>query len=393
MNLALEPLGPAVVKHRGIKLDFRGGLTATPLSEIFPVESDAYGPLDLRALANSYVITGTPLGVYTLAQLNVLYRFRRNTPGQLITPRHDVASVDADADTLTLIGSSRPRLGCPVRIAAFPADTLPGGLDAATLYYVGHPEGSEEDVISFHPTEADAEGATNKVAIADAGTGDFGLIEQETTVIHTYQNRKITLHNSAISAPPPAALSAVQTILGQMAFMAFIKEGADWEDANSLYTVTKEALVDVPPAATDIPTKDFSCSFGPTPFDSFKSRGPVTISPSYNLTPITTDARGQVGMMLSGVAATATLTPQGFKESQLQDLLKMQGAGAGIGKSKVRGDLIAQAAGVYVALRNGAPRTLPQTFSNGPRAGELAITGHATPGQDLFYLGTAAPTS
>lgn len=387
MDLALLLEGPCNVTHRGQTFHFRGGLVKTSIRDLFRIETDVYGPVALRALDRSIVIAGTPVGVWTDEQLAVTHRWTNPKIGQLVTPRYDVESVTAATDVIALVGTDQPRAGCPVRIKAFPGSTIPTGLAAATLYYWGTNG-------KLYDTEANAivGGAGGVIDITDAGAGDLAIIEQEYIRIDALTaNRRITFHNGAVIGMPGIGLSAVASALGAMSLAAFPKDGAAWGDANSIYTITKVALEDTAPAAADIPTQEYSADFGAAPWDSFKSRGPITITPALRTEPIVTDGRGLVGMKIAGLDVTATLQPQGFSEAQMMDLLALQ-AGAVRGASAVRDDLIITGVGVYAAVYNGAPRQLPQTFAaTAPRAGELEIAGVRTPGSRAFYVGEAAP--
>lgn len=386
MNLASLLEGPAFLTHLGVPLHFRGGLTVTPLAEVFGIDTDAADNLDQRALDNAVVITGTPVGVWTAAQIAALWRTAGLGKGRLVTPRYDIDTVTPATDVIVLLGAAQPRLAGPVRLIAAPGATLPAGTVAATTYFWGTNG-------KLYDTAANAAllGAGGVIDLTTAGSGDLFLIEQETTVIDaTTINRRLTFHNTAIIGPPPVILSATQTALGSLSIAAFLKEGAAWADANSLYTDAKVALSDTPPTASDIPTQEYSAVFGAAPWDSFKARGPITLTPSIQTTPITTDGRGLLGMQIAGRGITARLSPAGFSPAQLRDLLGLQGGAVARGQSRVRGDLVISGTGVHCTLYNGAPRALPQTFQTaGPLAGELEIVGHQEPTGELFRFATA----
>lgn len=388
MNLASLLEGPAFLTHLGVPLHFRGGLTVTPIASVFGIETDAADEIDQRAMENSVLITGTPVGLWTAAQIAALWRTAALGKGRLVTPRYDIDSVTAGTDVIVLLGSAQPRAGCPVRVIAAPGATIPAGITTGTTYYW-----STDGKLYDTEAHAVAGGATGLIDITDAGSGDLFIIEQEPTVIDaTTINRRLTFHNTAIISPPPVILSAVGTALGQLTIAAFLKEGAAWADANSIYTDAKVALSDTPPTAADIPTQEYSCVFGASPWDAFKARGPVTITPSLSTTPIATDGKGVLGMQISGRGITARLSPAGFSPAQLRDLLGLQGGTVGRGKSRVRGDLVVSGTGVHCTLYNGAPRALPQTFQTaGPLAGELEIVGHQETDGSLFRFATAAP--
>jgi hypothetical protein len=387
MNLATLLEGPCNVTHRGQVFHFRGGLRLTPIRSIFKIETDTYGPIALRALDRSIVLSGTPVGVWTALQLAVTHRWTNPQIGSLVTPRYDISSVTAATDVIVLVGSAQPRAGCPVRVIAFPGATIPAGIVTATTYFWN--TGGK-----LYDTEAHAitGGATGLLDITDAGTGDLAIIEQESIQIDALTaNRRITFWNGAVIGMPALGLSAVQSALGALTFAVFPKEGSAWGDANNLYTITKVALTDTPPTAAEIPSQEYSAAFGAAPWDSFKSRGPIVITPSLRTEPIVTDGLGLVGMKIAGIDVSATLQPEGRSEAQMLDLLGLQ-AGAVRGADAKRADLAISGTGVFVTLYNGAARELPQTFdSTSPRAGELAIDGVRTPGSNAFYVGVTAP--
>lgn len=388
MNLATLLEGPCNLTHRGQTFHFRGGLTVTPLADLFGIDTDVEGRIDSRSSDRSVVISGTPVGVWSAAQLGVTHRWQNPKVGSLVTPRYDISSVTAATDTIVLVGSDQPRAGCPVRIIAFPGATIPTGITSSTTYFWGTNG-------KLYTTEAGAIAQTIGVLvdISSAGSGDLAMIEQEYIQIDALTaNRRITFHNAAVIGMPSIILSAVQSALGAISFACFPKEGSAWADANNFYTITKVALTDTPPDASTIPTQEYTASFGAAPWDSFKSRGPITLSLQLRTDPVTTDGLGLVGMKIAGLDVSAQLSPEGRSEAQMLDLLGLQGGSVGRGKSAVREDLIITGTGVYAAIYNGAPRQLPQTFSaTGQRAGELEIVGHRTPGSGPFFVGTAAP--
>lgn len=388
MNLASLLEGPAFLTHLGVPLHFRGGLTVTPLADVFGISTDAADDLDQRDDGISVIITGTPVGLWTAAQIAALWRTAGLGKGRLVTPRYDVSDFDGPSDVVTLLGAAVPRSACPVRFVAAPGATLDSGLATGTTYFWGA-SGKVYDTAAH----AVADDGTGKANLAGDETGDIFMIEQETTVIDaTTINRRVTFHNSAIISPPPVILSANQTALGQLSIACFLKEGAARSDANSVYTDTKVALSDTPPTVADIPTQEYSCVFGAAPWDAFKARGPVTITPTIETTPVVTDGKGQLGAQIAGRGITARLSPAGFSPAQLRDLLGIQGGTVARGKTKVRGDLVVSGTGVHCTLYNGAPRALPQTFqTTGPLAGELEIVGHQKTTGELFRFATAAP--
>lgn len=399
MDLAKLLEGPAVVTHRGQSFHSRGGAQLAPTAEAFAIDTDAHGTIDQRLLDTAISLTLTPVGVWSQAQINVLWRWQNARNGQLITPRYDIESIDAAADEVTLLGNTSgalahlnfPRLGAPVELATW--GTAPTGLTAGTLYYWGMPDAEEPWVGTLHTTEADAIAGTNKVAITDAqAASDHALIEQEPLIIHTYENRRIVFPNAGVVAMPPILHSATQSLIGQVGFAAFRKNNVALATADSLYTVTKALLTDTPPEASTILTQEYSGAWGAAPWDAFKFRDACTLTPTLTTSPIKTDGRGTLGLKIQTVGATATGAPQSMTEAQLLDVLGMQGGTVAIGKSKTRANLVISGTGVHNTVYNASATALPQTFSvTDPRAGQVAFISARTPGSPAFRVGTAAP--
>jgi len=382
MNLAQLLEGPCNVLHYGQTFHFAGGLKLTPMADLFSVESDVHGTIGQRGKDNSFVLSGKPIGRWTAGQLGALFRTSLLPIGSLLNPRYDVASVAGNI--FTLVGAAVPRTGCPVRLSAFPGGVLPTGTAALTTYFWGA-DGA------LHDTEAHAIAGTNPIVLTSAGTPDFAMIEQEYIQINALTaNRQITFWNGCVTKPPGVSLSSTVTPLDEVSFGAFISDGQANTDANSAYTVAKAALADVPPAASDIITQPYSLAFGAAPWNAFTTRGPIKLTAALGVDAVMDDPIGTVGLKVKSRGCSARFTPSGFSHQQMLDLLQVQGvATAARGSDKTRGNLVITGTGVVCTLYNGAPRTLPQTFSdNGPLAGELEVVGAATPGSAPFLFTT-----
>ena len=398
LNLAKLLEGPAVVSIYGALLHFKGGLNLAPTADVFALESDPYGIIGQRASENAIALTGTPVGVWTQAQLDALYRWQNPTPGQLLTPRYDVSAITPADNTITLLGATTgelvrlqyPRKGCPVRLYA--DTTMAAPLVAGTLYYYGIPNAAQPWIGTLHASEAAAVAGTGAIDITDTGAGDHYLIEQEPLIVHTYANRKITFHNGAVAQMPPVVHTATGTLIGQVGFGAFRINNTAWSGANSLYTVERALLTDVPPDPANIKTQEYTGTWGAAPWDSFKFHGPATVTPSLTTDPVSTDGDGQLALKIASVGVQATGIPAGFTEAQMLDVLGMQGGAVARGASRVRADLVLSATGVHTTVYNAAATALPQTFAaTGRRAGELAWASARTPGSPAFRVGVAGP--
>lgn len=390
MNLAKLLEGPAIVSHRGVLFATRGGSTLTPQLSGFPIESDIEGVLANRADDVSLQLALTPVGVYTAEVIDVLWRWRNPTIGQLVTPVYDIESIALDTHILTLLGSAGPRKGCPVMAASFGA--LPAAINDATVYFVGVPAAETPNVITLHATAADAANGANPVAIADAGTGDHRIIEQEPLVIHTTMNRKITFWNAALVGMPAVEFSTTKTLIGAVTFEAFRKNNAAWSAANSLYTVEKALLNVTPPDKTKIPTQEYAYAWGDAPWASWKTRGSFVMTPSLQLGVVSSDGDGTLCRKINSVGVSGRGSPDGFSEQQLLDVLGIQGGTAGRGKARSKvANLNISGTGVFARIPNASAQQTPLTFSpTDPRAGEIDFVSERAVGEAAFQLSTAA---
>lgn len=398
MDLAKLLEGPAVCYHRGQVFFSRGGKQLAPTAEAFAIDTDAHGTIDQRALNNAIALTLTPVGVWSDPQIDVLWRWQNARPGQLLTPRYDVLEIDTAEDTVELLGDTSgelaylnfPRLGAPVQFSTWGA--APAALVAGSLYYWGIPTPATPWIGTLHTTEADAIAGTNEINFADVGTGDHALIEQEPLIIHTYSNRRIVFPNAAVVTMPPIIHSAAATLVGQVGFAAFRKNNAPWNEANSLYTISKALLVEPALDPADIPTQEYTAEWGAADWDEFRFRAACTLTPQLTTAPVGNDGRGDLGLKIATIGATATGARDNATEAQLLDVLGMQGGAVARGKSKTRADLVITGTGVHNTLYNASANALPLTFdTTSPRGGEISWISARTPGSPVFRIGTAAP--
>jgi hypothetical protein len=395
MNLAQLLAGPAVAFHRGVAFESRGGQQLNASNEAFPIESDRFGPIDQRSADSSVQLSLTPIGVWKNDVLPVLYRWTNPHFGQLVTPVWEFEAIDTDEDEITITGiGGLIREGCPVRLGT--RGTLPGGLSAANLYYVGI---EDDDTVTLHLTQAHALAGTNKVDITSAGTDESSMVEQEPLVIHTAQGRRITFHNAALTQMPELIFAANQTLLGQVGFEAFRINNTPWSTANSLYTVDKSPLAVDGPSAGDIPTLEYTLGWGGVaPWASFQTRDAFRIQLQLGLERVGGPNSGTLSRQITSLTAVARGQPDGISESNILAALELQGGSSRVGKSLSGLDLVAAATGVHVTLYNAVLNSGPMLFQNNtPRAGELewVSSRRFTAGvpAPVFRVGTAAPSA
>lgn len=215
--------------------------------------------------------------------------------------------------------------------------------------------------------------------------------------IHTFAGKKLTFHNAALTKMPNIKGSAVETLLGEVEFEAFVKNNTAWSAANSRYTIATEALVDASFDPANILTQAYTVGWGAVaPWDAMSTKKGVDVDFSLALEPIETDADGIVSRRLSGLEVSVKCQPMGITEADMLNKLLFQGAGAVRGRSLSGDDLNVSAAGVYVRVYGAALKGGPQSFSSKEdRIGELEwmatrtfVAGAPNP---LFFVGTEAP--
>src|SRR5260221_8060279 len=68
----------------------------------FEIGSDAYGPIAKRVGGRMVTVTFTPVGVWTAAQLAVLFPYLNPRIGDFNTPQRNVTAVTHGAGTITV---------------------------------------------------------------------------------------------------------------------------------------------------------------------------------------------------------------------------------------------------------------------------------------------------
>lgn len=398
MNLAQLLEGPAIIKYKGQLFHSARTLDARFLQETFPIETSAFGPIDLRARQPAATATFQPVGEFDDDLCSILLPWTNPHFGQLVTPLFiwDDTQVDPGTNQLHLPAHS-VRKGMPAMLGTF--GTLPSGLDDVTLFYVGAPDA---DHLTFHTTQADAVAGTNAIALGSAGTGVSQMVEQEPLVIHTQQGNKVTFPVGAVTAMPELNFSALATLFGPVTFEFYRKNGVAWSEEDSLFSVSYEPINLIGPDRTKIPTKEYRLQWGNVaPFADFQTRGPLAVRFNLGTAPYETDQRGILSKKITGLTATITGQPSGMSEAQLAKYLDLQGAGTGRGVARTMQDFIITAVdgSVHARIYNAALQAAPQQFdATNPRAGTLEWgtarrffqSGLVHP---VFAIGTQPPTS
>lgn len=381
--------GPAVISYKGASFWSRDNIVFDPSLSTFGVETDRFNEVDQRLDQVRASVQFTPIGI--LANLSVLFPYADLALGEWITVKRVVEAVTNAANTITITAHGMAQ-ATPVRI--FSSGAVPAGLSATTLYYIRE---VDSDTLKFYPTEADANADTNEIVLTDDGSGEMTLVEQWPLTIHARSGKKLVLHNAAVSQMPTLSFKATDQLFGQITFAAYPKFGETYDEENSIYTLTTEALTEPAFNPASIITQPYTAAWGASPpWDSFTSKEGLEMSFNMSLEDQLTDSAGLVTQKLSSLSVQVAGQPIGPAESDLLTKLGLQGSGNFRGKSMAGDDLNISATGAYARLYNAALVAGPQNFSSSQdRLGQL--TWQATrsfTGNDpdpLFYVGSAAP--
>lgn len=387
-NLATIIGGPCLLSYDGATFRSKGDVKLDPTIDTFVIENDLYGPVDLRVGDQPLKVTFTPEGRF--ADLSVLFPYLSADLGSLITPIYTCGAVVAAANTVAVAATTLP-VATPVSFGT--TGTMPGGVTAATLYYLSANAGG---VRTLHTNAADAATAANPVDITSTGDGTLRFVVQKALVILGNDGTRITLHNVALTKMPTINAKSKETLWGEVEFEAFAKNGVPRTTANSVLTEDTAAFADSGFDPADIITQPYSLTWGAAPWAAIYTKNGFTIENTLNLAVVEDDASGIISRRLVSVGFTAKAQPMGIDFATLRAKLNIDGAAAIRGRSLAGDNLNIEGTGVYMRLYAAALVGGPAQWKTDlERTGELTwqatrgFTGGAA--NPLFYIGAAAP--
>lgn len=387
-NLATIIGGPCLLSYDGAIFRSKGDVKLDPTFDTFAIENDLYGPVDLRVGDQPLKITFTPEGRF--ADLSVLFPYLTAPLGSLITPVYTCGAVVAAANTIAVAATTLPA-GTPVSFGT--TGTMPGGVTAATLYYLS---ADAAGLRTLHTNATDAGTASNPVDITTAGAGTLRFVVQKALVILGNDGTRVTLHNVALTKMPTIAARRKETLWGEVEFEAFVKNGVARTTANSVLTEDTAAFSDTGFDPADIITQPYALTWGDAPWAGIYTKNGFSIEPTLNLAAVEDDASGILTRRLVSIAITAKAQPMGIDFAALRAKLNLDGAGAVLGRSLAGDDLDIVGTDVYMRLYAAALVGGPAQWKTDlERTGELTwqatrtFTGGAA--NPLFYIGDAAP--
>ncbi len=384
--------GPALITYRGATLRSKGDITLETLLSTFAINTSILGQVDERVNEHPVSIRFTPDGEWS--NLGVLYPYVNMPFGTLITPQLTLGSIVGNAANTPNVYLSAMN-GDAVYVDAY-GGTITTGLATGTLYYIHL---ASSDAVTFHTNRADALTGANPIAIS-AGTGITRAVVNNPLTIQTVAGQLITFLNTAIVQMPGIVGSTIQTITEEVGFEAFLVNGKDWSDANSLFTNVANPWPGDSFTPANILTQPIAASWGnAAPWSSFNTKTGWRIGFALTLDPLEVDAVGIISRRLSNLVVTARATPVGTTEQDVFDAIKLQGTNAGRGRSlgTYGANLDLSGTGFFVRIYNAAVRGGGQMFSSKlDRTGELTWVATRTfsAGQPnpLFYVGSSALT-
>lgn len=394
INLFKRRRGSAVVFHKG-QAFFTKNASAVAL-ELNPsdVGSDAYGPLKKIHNNRLVSVTFTPVGVFTEAQLAVLYPFRSYQFGQYNTPVINISAVDTVDDKLTVTGHGLVA-GTGVRIGGRSSGaTVPTGTTENSLYFAGV---VDADTVTLHTSEADAIAGTNKLNMTSTGTGPLAVVVNSPMVIHTIDGERLVLHNAGCVEQPSLNLTAIDSPFGQAKYEGYSINGSTWDTANSVYTLTDAPLVlpDLDPS--EIPTVPYTVDWDSI-ISGMQPREAIGVTFPMQLGDLMSDADGIHGRSIQSIAAQAQFLPINTSMQDLLDELAIQGTGAARGQDIPGADLniYGPSNNPYLRIYGASLLGLPTAQgTNEDRIGQLTFASKRTfaSGQPnpVFYIGASAP--
>lgn len=252
------------------------------------------------------------------------------------------------------------------------------GLPSSISGEIGTIKTDQTGKISFTPCgqiSAAILAAIYPYASAAIGSSACGAADTP-CVVHGMSGTRVTLVNCCVRKMPEIYLSPVKTAFGSVELAAALGLAKGPTDDAALYTVEQAAYDAGAPDPTGITGVAYAGTFGalsiPDTADGW------TITPTVELTAVTTDNLGTIDWTVSAVGCTARCTPLGLTEEQILAALPV---------GKARGSLlggtdnlvITGTGGLTVTLYGAGLVTGPLQWGNTTlRVGEIGFTACRT---------------
>jgi hypothetical protein len=323
VNLLSRVRGSAVAHYLG--QDF--WTKVKTVSEIqlnpFEIKSDALGPIDQRQGGRMLKVTLTPIGVWTQAQLAVIFRYLNFKYGDFNTPVRTISAINTGTNVLTSALHGQ-LTGTGVRVGVVGSGSaMPTGLAVNTTYYMA---AIDANTFKLYDTEAHAianDGATGIVVMSTAGTGTIKFIVNTPLTLTTEDGLQLIGWNAAITKMPSLKLTAVDSAIGEMEFEVYTLHGDEWATANSLYTLNQNvAITAAPPDRTTIPSVPYTVDWATALPSTVVTFGTHTFTvPNHGIVTgqaVQVEAESNNGVLPTGITAGTTYYAIGTDANDLQ---------------------------------------------------------------------------
>jgi hypothetical protein len=228
------------------------------------------------------------------------------------------------------------------------------------------------------------------------GSDIFG--SDATCVIHALSGDKLTLKAAAITQMPQLRFAVGQQLYGPVTITGIRADNTAWATADSLVKSETASFADTSFSPADVLSQVYTMVWGSTaPWSAITSEVGLTIDFAMQLTPLSCDEVGTIGMTFGGISAVARFKALNATAANILDLLKLQGSGSGRGvrRSALKNELVITGTGVAFTLKNCHPAEGSVNFGTTTiRPGETAFTTTRsfTSGaiDALFTMGTGA---
>lgn len=331
MNIGELNVGSVVGHWRGAWFYHSGNFAAPMEMTQTRINVEPHGTVQPRPDKAGLLFNFTPAG-QILEVDNVVNRYAAARTGEIINVERYRLSINDGTDVLTTqqLGADAAHLladGDEVMVSAL--ISMPGGLSRTTRYYA-RVTGLSGTTLSLHPTEADAKAGTNKVDITSAGQGAILHVTRALT-LWTANGLKLKYWNVGLVKMPQLRVTAGQTLLGEMGFQAFVRNGQMPDDPDNRYYVAD--IEDCPDVSfdpgniyTDSPT--LTWNIGAPWEDGLATKAGATVDFGLELGDLPNDAFGAdaLGKTLKDRTCTIKAAVQGPNEVELRDALRLHSA-------------------------------------------------------------------
>lgn len=379
INAAAIRRGGAIIKWRGATFYHRGELQIPMQREDVNIDVEPFGIVDRGHNRVNLPINFRPSG--RLSEIEaIVNRYASSVPGQLINIEEYPVSINAGTDVLTTTGNHLLNTGDEVMVHSL--ITMPAGLSRTTRYYARVASATTLTLFDTYAHAIDGVEVAGLIDITSAGSGVILDIARP-LIVHTFDGLHIKYHAAGLVNLGALNLTAGDTLLDQVGFMAFVRPGQDPEDmTGAFHEITYVPFSDTSFDPADLPRLSPVVTWGNgSPWsDGLSTRGGAKANFELTLNNLPNDAFGedQIGRIFSRIDVTVTAAVQGVTEAEAKAALKIQSAKRG---ESIGGDgaLTITAGDVEFELADAALMDAPQNFgSQNQREGDFVWRANPT---------------